>query len=117
MLVMVFGMATPVFAGQGKRALKRTKHGNVEQRVVNQERRIDRKEARGKITPEQAQAERSKVEGIAKERAEDLKANGGKLLTKDQRKGLNKELNETSKEIKGSSGPSVPATPAAPSGN
>lgn len=112
MLLVAVSFAAPVFAQEGNTMVKkRNHHRNVEQRVANQQRRIEHKEAKGKMTAEQAQAERSKIDNVASERAEMVKANGGKPLTKEQRKGLNKELNQTSKEIKGSGMPAA-ATPA-----
>lgn len=112
MMLLAVGLMSPVFAQEGQHIKKRARR-NVEQRVVNQERRIDHKVAKGKMTAEEAKVEREKVGEIAEKRAEMVKENGNKPLTKEQRKELNKELNQTSKEIKNSG--AVAPSPTQPS--
>ena len=115
MVVMILGIASPALANPGGEARKRTRRGNVQQRLKNQERRIERNEAKGKITADEAAQQRASVSKIAEERKADIEANGGKL-TKEQRKGLNQELNKNSKAIHDAAhdAPAAPAAPAVP---
>lgn len=89
------------------------RRAEVNKRVRNQERRINRGEKSGKLTHEQADQMRSDVHEIkAKERAA-VKAHGGHL-TKPEQKELNKELNVESKKIYQEKHPEAPSVPAVP---
>lgn len=72
----------------------------INARIERQNKRIDRQLKKGKITEEQANAEKGKVNQISEEKNEMLKENNGKPLNVAQRKTLQKKLNETNKEIK-----------------
>ena len=84
------------FAGDFKK--KHPRRAEVNQRVRNQEKRINAGVKSGTMTAEEAKEDRKNLRGIKREERADVKANGGHL-TKEQTKGLNQELNTNSKEI------------------
>jgi hypothetical protein len=72
--------------------------GEVNQRVDNQEKRIDQGVKDGQLTPAEAQQLRSEEAGIKGEEKAEVKANGG-YLTKTEQNQLNQQLNQDSKQI------------------
>ena len=72
----------------------------VNHRLRNEERRIEKGVENGTLTSDQAAKLRSDLDGIKAQEQAEVKANGGSL-TKDQQKELNQELNKESKEIGG----------------
>lgn len=79
------------------------RRAEVNDRIHNQRRELNRDLKSGKITQEQHDAEAAKLNEIKKSELSDVKNNGG-YLTREQQKGLNQELNQTKKEIKGLEG-------------
>jgi len=106
-----FAQTTPVTPGQ-ERA------DEVNQRVVNQDARIEQGEKSGQLTNKEATTLENRDNKIASQAQKDEAANGGKLTKKETAK-LNKEENHTSKAIykkkhNDKTQPGVtPATPAA----
>lgn len=84
------------FAQENRR--KHHREHEVKNRIHSEEKRIERNEAAGRITPQQAQQEQQNLNNIRKENREDMKANGG-YITKGQQQNLNQQLNQESKEI------------------
>jgi hypothetical protein len=70
----------------------------VNQRLENQQDRIDAGVKDGQITPKAAAADEKRDANIAKTEAKDEAKNGGHLTKKEQRH-LNKRLNHNSKKI------------------
>ena len=80
-------------------AQKHPRRAQVNHRVKNQEKRINKDLASGKITEQQADQLKANDKAIKQQERADVKANGG-YLTKDQQKQLNQEENANSKLIK-----------------
>jgi hypothetical protein len=70
----------------------------VNQRVQNQENRIDQGEKNGALTPGQADKLQNRDNKIEAQAQKDENANGGKLTPGEKRR-LNKRLNRTSRAI------------------
>ncbi len=74
------------------------RRAEVNGRMKNQQKRIGEGIENGKINPGEAQKLEGEEKAIKQEERADVKANGGYLTKKEQRK-LNKEENGVSKEI------------------
>jgi hypothetical protein len=83
----------------GKFAKTHPRRNEVNKRVKNQRRRINKAEKSGKITEAQADQLKANDKAIKQQEHAEVKANGG-YLTKDQQKQLNQEENANSKLIK-----------------
>jgi len=82
----------------GTFAQQHPRRNEVNKRVKNQRRRINKDVASGKITPAQAKQLKANDAAIKAQEHADVKANGG-YITKDQQKQLNQEENANSKLI------------------
>ena len=81
---------------------KETEHPRREEvnhRIRNEERRIEKGLKDGTITPAQAKKLRGELAGVKSEEKAEVQANGGSL-TKYEQKQLNQELNQDSRQIK-----------------
>lgn len=83
------------------------KRAKIENRIQNQEKRIDEGVKNGQLSPEQETQLRADEEAIKNKVAAEKSANGGKL-TKEQRKEIKQELKAESKKIREEKHP-VPA--------
>jgi len=79
---------------------------HVEQRVVRQNHRIDRKLKKKKISAEQAQQLKSEVQAVQAKKNTMLKEGNGKL-TRAQHKELHQDLKKSSQDIKSAGAQSV----------
>jgi hypothetical protein len=107
MLMGMFAVVQPVMADQNTDAQKGMGQ-KVEQRVERQNKRIERKLKKKKISEAQATQLKGEVQAVESKKDEMLKANGGKKLTKEQHQELRADLKKTSEEIKASG--SAPTT-------
>ena len=82
----------------GKFAKEHPRRNEVNKRVKNQRRRINKDLKSGKITQAQADQLKANDASIKQQEHADVKANGG-YITKDQQKQLNQEENANSKMI------------------
>ena len=82
----------------GKFAKKHPRRNQVNQRVKNQRRRINKDVASGKLTQQQAQQLQANDRAIKQQEHADVKANGG-YLTKGEQKQFNQEENANSRLI------------------
>ncbi len=91
-------LANPVFA-QTQIDPGHPRVNEVENRINNQQERIERGEANGTITPAQGARDEKRVEHIQNQVAKDEAKHNGHLTKKEQRR-LNKEENKNSKDIR-----------------
>jgi hypothetical protein len=111
-------LVAPAFAegnhpGQGHGGGHGGGHGaGIEKRIQRQKKRIEKGVEKGKLTPEQAAQLQQNVDKIEAEKTA-ATANGQKL-TQDEKKKLQGELNESSKQIRDLKNPGKPAVPAIP---
>jgi F0F1-type ATP synthase membrane subunit b/b' len=89
---------TPAAAQQGKWAKNHPRREQVNKRLNNQNKRIQQGEANGTLTKGQAQQLHKEDKTIRKEERADAAANGGHI-TKQQQRQLNRQENQTSKQI------------------
>lgn len=71
----------------------------INEKEGNQEKRITQGVKSGKLNKGQANQLRQQIRGDRQKKRAMIKANGGKPLTAGQRKSLNKNLNQSSKQI------------------
>ena len=108
MLVGMMGAVSSVYAEDTTAQAPALKGQGIEKRIDNQEKRIDHKLAKKKISADQAAKMKQDVEAVrAKEVA--MKKEGHGKLTKAQRKELHAKLKTTSQEIKGSGEATAPS--------
>ena len=104
MAVSLLAPAALVHAGNrgnptgGQFAKKHPRRNEVNKRVKNQRSRINKDEASGKLTPQQAQTLKANDKDIKQQEHADVKANGG-YLTKGEQKQFNQEEGANSKLI------------------
>jgi hypothetical protein len=82
----------------GQFAKNHPRRNEVNKRVKNQRKRINKDVASGKLTTQQAQQLKANDAAIKQQEHADVKANGG-YLTKPEQKQLNQEENANSKLI------------------
>ncbi len=70
----------------------------VNSRIDNQERRINKERREGELTRAQAQADRSNLKAINQEK-HDMRSTDGGHLTKADQRALNQQLNRNSRRI------------------
>jgi hypothetical protein len=116
--LIILGLCVATNMAQAKDKDFKEKHprrAEVNERIKNQDKRINQGVKDGTLTKAQAKELKGEEKGIkAQERAE-VKANGGSL-TKGEQKQLNQELNQDSKQIYAEkhAGAPAPVAPAAP---
>jgi hypothetical protein len=89
----------PAPAGDSSFDATHPRRAEVNQRLANQNQRIDNKVAEGKMTPAQGAAVRGQDHQIRQEERSMASQNGGHI-TKTEQKALNQQENHTSNEIK-----------------
>ena len=90
---------TVVASGAAAREMREhPRRTEVNRRIRNQERRIDKGVKDGTISADEAKKLKGELAGVKAEERAEVKANGGSL-TKPEQKQLNQELNEDSKQI------------------
>jgi len=82
----------------GEFARKHPRRNEVNKRVKNQRKRINKDVKNGSLTPDQAKQLKANDTAIKQQEHAEVKANGG-YITKDQQKQLNQEENANSKLI------------------
>lgn len=93
---------------------KHPRRAEVNQRVRNERNRINQGVKDGQLNPQQAQQLRKEARAVKQQERADMKANGGKYLTKQQQGQLNQQENQVSKDIYNDRHPAPPTAPAAP---
>jgi len=88
---------------------KHPRRAEVNRNVRREKKEINRDEKSGKITKQQADADRANLKNVKNQEHADVKANGGSL-TKDQQKADNQALrnnqNQINQQVQGNSQPS-----------
>lgn len=87
-----------VQAGAGDYYQNHPRVNEIDKRLQNQQDRIDNAEAKGKITPQQAERLQHRDQSIAQQEQKDLNKHDGHL-TKNEDRQLNKRLDNTSHAI------------------
>jgi len=98
-IVAILGFSNSSFAQAHKWAVHHPRRVEVNNRLKNQNRRIDTKVADGKMTTTQAQALHKDDHEIRHEERDMAKQNGTHI-TKQEKKTLNQQENGVSKQIK-----------------
>ena len=107
-LISSFMVATTSFARDNDFAEKHPRRAEVNKRIREERKRISEGVKSGKLTPEQAKQLNGELKGVKAEERTEVKANGG-YLSKGEKKQLNQELNQDSKQIYQEKHPGAPA--------
>jgi hypothetical protein len=103
LLFLAIGMGLVLFAqGPGKQNTDINGHprvNQVNQRIDNQEKRINNERKDGDISKQQAKQDRKNLKAINQEKKDMRRTDGGHITKKDQ-KALNQQLNQNSNNIK-----------------
>lgn len=91
-------LASPVAFAQEQADPGHPRVNEIDQRLENQEKRIQQGEASGKLTAAQGERLEKRDERVAKEEARDEAKHNGHLTKQEQRR-MNKQLNHNSKKI------------------